>query len=139
MFEQDFPPRKDHLVTAKMLEIYQASAETQLEALRALGNSAISSKEPDKALEVKIMINMQNAWLSNIKRIKANYFEKLHAIAMMYMDLELQIFSLAFLKGASDQYIAEITGKTKDMVKLMRERMRKDIDDIRLYNDISGV
>lgn len=139
MFESSYPPRKDHFVTAKMLEIYQASAETQLEALIALGNAKPSNDNINDALALKIKINMQTAFLKQIKRIKKNYFDKLYNIALMYTDNELKIFSLHFLKGATDRFISEETGMSEKLVKEIRERMRKEIDSIVLTNDIDGV
>lgn len=139
MFESSYPPRKDHFVTAKMLDIYQASAETQLQTFIALGNAKPSGDDINASLELKIKINMQTAFLKQIKRIRKNYFDKLYAIAVMYTDVELKIFSLSFLKGATDRFISEELGLSINLVREIKEKMRKEIDSIVLTNDIDGV
>jgi hypothetical protein len=139
MFESSYPPRKDHFVTAKMLDIYQASAETQLQTFIALGNAKPSSDDINASLELKIKINMQTAFLKQIKRIRKNYFDKLYAIAMMYTDVELKIFSLSLLKGATDRFISEELGMSINFVKEVKEKLKKEIDSIVLTNDINGV
>jgi hypothetical protein len=139
MFESSYPPRKDHFVTAKMLDIYQASAETQLQTLIALGNAKPSGDDINASLELKIKINMQTAFLKQIKRIRKSYFDKLYAIAMMYTDIELKIFSLYFLKGATERFISEELGISLSMLKDIKEKMKKEIDSIVLTNDINDV
>lgn len=139
MFEIFTPPRKNHLVTAKMLQIYEESAKAELELLKGYGNSKPSNLHNNDSLELRIKINMQEAWLRQIKRIRKNYFSHLYAIALMYNDVQLKIFSLAFLRGATDKYIATELSIDEETVKNAVKSMIKDIDSIALTADIDDV
>jgi transposase len=57
----------------------------------------------------------------------------------MYTDVELKIFSLSLLKGATDRFISEELGMSINFVKEVKEKLKKEIDSIVLTNDINGV
>lgn len=131
MLEVQYPPRKDHLVTAKMIDIYQMSAETQLTLMQEYANSKPMT-DPQVAYELKLRINLQKAWVEEIKKIRKEYFKKLHALAMMYMDRELLVFSYGIIKGESVKKISQKTNFPEDVVEKMLERFAKDLDSISL-------
>lgn len=117
----------------------EASAQTELDALNAMGNAKPSNMSRSESLDLRVRINMQEAWLRELKKIKKNFFEKLYAIAHTYMDVELEVFALAFIRGASDKFIMEKTGLSEPTFRNIINRLQKDIDSIVLTNDISDV
>jgi hypothetical protein len=130
MLETNYPPKKDHLATAKMLEIYEISALTQLDMIKAYANSG---KFDDQATyELKLRINLANAWYQEIKKIRKDYFKKLHDLAMIYMDYQLEIFSYAIIKKDDIEKVAEKVGKPLEEVKSIVERFEQDMDSISL-------
>jgi hypothetical protein len=130
MLETNYPPKKDHLATAKMLEIYEISALTQLDMIKAYANSG---KFDDQATyELKLRINLANAWYQEIKKIRKDYFKKLHDLAIIYMDYQLEIFSYAIIKKDDIEKVAEKVGKPLEEVKSIVERFEQDMDSISL-------
>ncbi len=130
MLEKDYPPKKDHLATAKMLEIYELSALTQLDMIKAYANSG--KFDDQTTYELKLRINLANAWYQEIKKIRKDYFKKLHDLAMIYMDYQLEVFSYAIIKKDDIEKVAEKVGKPLEEVKSIVERFEQDMDSISL-------
>jgi hypothetical protein len=130
MLEKDYPPKKDHLATAKMLEIYELSALTQLDMIKAYANSG--KFDDQTTYELKLRINLANAWYQEIKKIRKDYFKKLHDLAMIYMDYQLEVFSYAIIKKDDIEKVAEKVGKPLEEVKSIVERFERDMDSISL-------
>jgi hypothetical protein len=130
MLETNYPPKKDHLATAKMLEIYELSALTQLDMIKAYANS--KPFDDQAAYELKLRINLANAWYQEIKKIRKSYFNKLHDLAMIYMDYQLEIFSYGIIKKDSIEKVAKKVGKPIEEVKSIIERFEEDMDLISL-------
>jgi hypothetical protein len=131
MLEVNYPPRKDHLVTAKMLDLYEASAETQLEMIKNYAESK-PNLDAETTYELKLRINLQKAWLSQIKKIRRDYFKKLYTLATMYIDLELEVFCYAIIKKESIEKISEKVDLTPEEIKLMVDKFAEDMGSISL-------
>lgn len=130
MLEKDYPPKKDHLATAKMLEIYELSALTQLDMIKAYANS--KKFDDQETYELKLRINLANAWYQEVKKIRKDYFKKLHDLALIYMDYQLEIFSYGIIKKDAIEKVAEKVGRPVEEVKSIIERFEKDMDSISL-------
>lgn len=131
MIEKEFPPRKDHLATAKMLDIYELSALTTIDLIKSYGNSKPGQDER-RSLEIKFRLNLAKAWYEETKRIRKEYFENLKDIAFMYNDDELLIFTYGIIKKDDIETISQKTNIPVEIVKKVLEKIESDMESISL-------
>lgn len=131
MLEKDFPPRKDHLATAKMLDIYEVSALATIDLIKSYGNSKPGQDER-RSLEIKFRLNLAKAWYEEVKKIRKEYYRQLKDIAYLYNDDELLIFTYGIIKKDDIEVVSKKTNIPVETVKKVLERMETDMESISL-------
>jgi hypothetical protein len=131
MLEKDFPPRKDHLATAKMLDIYEVSALATVDLIKSYGNSKPGQDER-RSLEIKFRLNLAKAWYEEVKKIRKEYYKQLKDVAYLYNDDELLIFTYGIIKKDDIEVISKKTNIPVETVKMVLERIEADMELISL-------
>jgi hypothetical protein len=131
MLEKDFPPRKDHLATAKMLDIYEVSALATVDLIKSYGNSKPGQDER-RSLEIKFRLNLAKAWYEEVKKIRKEYYKQLKGVAYLYNDDELLIFTYGIIKKDDIEVISKKTNIPVETVKTVLERIEADMELISL-------
>jgi hypothetical protein len=131
MLEKDFPPRKDHLATAKMLDIYEMSALATVDLIKSYGNSKPGQDER-RSLEIKFRLNLAKAWYEEVKKIRKEYYKQLKDVAYLYNDDELLIFTYGIIKKDDIEVISKKTNIPVQTVKTVLERIEADMELISL-------
>jgi hypothetical protein len=131
MLEKDFPPRKDHLATAKMLDIYEVSALATVDLIKSYGNSKPGQDER-RSLEIKFRLNLAKAWYEEVKKIRKEYYKQLKDVAYLYNDDELLIFTYGIIKKDDIEVISKKTNIPVETVKTVLERIEADMELISL-------
>ena len=131
MLEKDFPPRKDHLATAKMLDIYEVSALATVDLIKSYGNSKPGQDER-RSLEIKFRLNLAKAWYEEVKKIRKEYYKQLKDVAYLYNDDELLIFTYGIIKKDDIEVISKKTNIPLETVKTVLERIEADMELISL-------
>ena len=131
MLEKDFPPRKDHLATAKMLDIYEVSALATVDLIKSYGNSKPGQDER-RSLEIKFRLNLAKAWYEEVKKIRKEYYKQLKDVAYLYNDDELLIFTYGIIKKDDIEVISKKTNIPVETVKTVLEKIEADMELISL-------